>query len=427
MGDNKSSKKKTLAKNTFFLYAMSLSSQVISLFTVPYQTRILSPELYGTVGFAVSLMLMASLVLNFGFLYSATQRVAENTDDLDYVSKIYTSVFIIKVCLGAIVLVVVLGICSISEAARSNPILFLLYYFAYFLAALLPDFLYRGFERMKVVTIRTVSIRLFAAVSIFVFLKSEQDVLVIPGALLIGNAVALLVCLLTDKRSFGVSFCRVRSSFVWRVFADSIPFFASRAASTVYQSANAVILGLFYPGQAVVGWFNAADKGLSAVKMASSPIADSIYPYMVKNKDFALAKKVLLASVPIIVLACVIAFMFADQLCGIVFGEGYEQAGDVLRCLIPAMAVIFPTYIVCFPIMVPMGLAKQANMSTVFGMCLQLALLAALVVSGTLNVYSLCICASVSEVSVFLFRITNVIVHRDRITMKCMGKDCDED
>ena len=81
----------------------------------------------------------------------------------------------------------------------------------------------------------------------------------------------------------------------------------------------------------------------------------------------------------------------------------------------PAMAVIFPTYLLCFPILVPMGLSKQANYSTIFGMIAQIAQLGILLLSSNLNVYTLCIASSVSEVLVFVFRAAVVIKHRDSI------------
>ena len=53
-----------LVANTAYLYALTLSSQAISLLTIPYQTRVLSPETYGIVGFAISIMTVASLFVN---------------------------------------------------------------------------------------------------------------------------------------------------------------------------------------------------------------------------------------------------------------------------------------------------------------------------------------------------------------------------
>lgn len=312
-------------------------------------------------------------------------------------------------------LLVVLVVLVFSEEMRMYWKLLLLYYAAFVLAGFLPDFLYRGLEQMRTITIRTVVVRLLSAALIFIFLKTENDVLVLPFSLLIGNLIALLVCFWYDRHILGVSFCRVEFRNVQNAFRAGAPFFASRIASTVYQSGNAVILGVLYPGQVQVGWYAAADKVLTVVKQISSPVADSIYPYMVKKNDYKLAIKVMLFAAPIIVIASGLLFIFADQVSLFVFGAGYETAGDVIRCLIPAMAVIFPTYIICFPILTPMGLSSYANMSNVIGMVLQIIFLIVLFFLGGLNVYSVCICASISEVTVFLFRLFIMIKFRSRM------------
>ena len=409
--------KSRLVKNTAYLYALTFSSQIINLCTIPYQTRVLTPEMYGVVGFTVSLMNIFSLVLNFGFLYSATKVVAENSNDKQCLSKTYTAVAVIKTTIG-VVLALILGTAIMFVPfLREYSVLVMLYYLGYFFAAMLPDYLYRGVERMGAITIRIVLIRLASAAAIFILLKSDSDVLVLPLAMIAGNLIAFAFCLWFDSVKLGVKFCGVSARYVTSVARDGFPYFVSRAAGTVYQSANAVILSAMYPAQAVVGWFNASDKVLSVVKQVSSPVADSIFPYMVKQRNYKLAIKLMVISAPIIALGCAALFVFADEFCVILFGNQYAFAGDVLRCLIPAMAVIFPTYIICFPVLVPMGLSNYANASTVIGMCVQLASLAILYFFGALNVYSLCLCASASEVVVFVFRLAVMVHFRDRMVI----------
>ncbi|HBG3382864.1 TPA: oligosaccharide flippase family protein [Clostridioides difficile] len=404
-----------LVANTAYLYALTLSSQAISLLTIPYQTRVLSPETYGIVGFAMSAMTVASLFVNYGFLYSATQAVAEHGDDREYLSKIYTSVLLAKCLIGALVGVVVVASTALVPLMRENAAIMITYYVAYVFSVLLPDYLYRGMEQMKVITIRTVAIRVFSSLLIFVFLKSEKDVLVLPLSMLLGNLIALIVCFRYDRKTFGVGLSAIGSGFLVQTLREGLPFFISRAASTVYQSANAAILGALYPGEAVVGWYNAADKLQAVFRYASSPIADSMYPYMLRNRKYKVAIGLLLLSVPLILVTATLLFLFADDACAILFGEEYREAGDVVRCLIPAMAVIFPTYLICFPILVPMGLSRQANTSNVIGMVVQIALLVTLAATHRLDVYALCLSASASEVTVFCYRLAVMLLHLDRM------------
>lgn len=72
---------RTLAKNTFFLYVMQISGYVFPLLTFPYLPRVLGAERYGTVVFANAVMQYFSMLLEFGFILSATRTCSECRDD----------------------------------------------------------------------------------------------------------------------------------------------------------------------------------------------------------------------------------------------------------------------------------------------------------------------------------------------------------
>ena len=403
-----------LAKNTFFLYALTFSSQLIALVTIPFQTRVLSPEMYGVVGVALSVMTLVSLILDFGIMLSSTPKVARHTEDADYLSRLYSNVFVVKLCVMAICGIVLGFVCAFQGYYRQFFILYALYYVAYCFAALLPDYLYRGLEQMRVIAIRTILVRCLAAVGMFAFLRSDSDVLVLPLFLLVGNAAALALSVRYDRRQFGIRLKKPSFGEMAEIIRDAFPFFFSRVSSTVYSTANPIVLNMFCSGSSAVGFYSASEKFLSITKSLVSPVADSLYPYMVKNKDFGLVKKLLVVSVPIILVFAVVVFLFSDQICLFIFGPGYDAAGNIVRCLLPAIMVIVPSYIVCFPVLVPMGLSNYANASNVVGLCVQLALLVALAFLGKIDVYTICLSTSASEVAVFLFRIAVVIRHRDR-------------
>ena len=412
---NASKPKSTLAKNTAYLYALSLSSQLISVLTIPYQTRVLSPELYGVIGFLSGIMGIVGLGLNYGFLYSATEKVAIHIENIKVISIIYSAVLYSKILIAIILAIVSLPLVLLIPILNEYRLLYALYFIAYIMAGLLPDYLYRGIEKMKIITIRTVAVRLLSASLIFLFIRSDADAWVLPASLLLGNGLALICCLWFDKRKLGIELFYPNRVSIAEEFRDGAPFFVSRIASTFYQSGNAIVLGFVFPGQIQVGWYNATDKVLSVVKQISSPVADSIYPYMIKRHDYRLAIKILVFSSPVILICAVIAIVCADDICCILFGSEYSSAGDVLRCMVPAMMVIFPTYIICFPMLVPMGLSKQANRSNVVGMAAQILILAVLLISDNLNVYTVCMGASISEVLVFVYRLCVLVKYRSRM------------
>ena len=73
--------KSKLLKNTIYLYLLTFSSQLLNLITIPYQTRVFGPEIYGMVGFAISIMSYIQLVLDFGFILSGTESVSSHENN----------------------------------------------------------------------------------------------------------------------------------------------------------------------------------------------------------------------------------------------------------------------------------------------------------------------------------------------------------
>lgn len=403
---------KRLAKNTGFLYAMSLSSQVINLILIPFQTRVLESEAYGVISLAVSISLIVTIVLDFGFMLSATERVVRLVGNRSGLACLLANVARAKFGLAFTVGVVVAVLIVFVQPLCDNGPLFALYYLAYAVNAFLPDFFYRGHEDMRIITLRTVVIKVVSALPIFVLLRGPADMWVVPTLLLLGNAGAVAFSYCDVARRYGVvpSGGTARESF--QLLRSNFGFFVSRFASVFYQSFNAVLIGLVYPGQAVVGYYGAAEKFLSYAKTVSSPVADSLYPYMVRTKNYQLCVRLLVVACPLILMAAVAAWIFAEPLCLFVFGPGYGEAAVLLRCLMPAIVVIFPTYVLCFPMLVPMGLSSLANQSNIIGAVVQIVLVIGLFVTDAFSAPSLCLAASASEVSVFLFRLWAVVSNR---------------
>ena len=358
------------------------------------------------------------IVLDFGFLLSATKSVSEKRDDPAGLSELLTAVTFGKAVIASALLVLTLIACYMIPALGEHWELTAFYFIAYAAGSFLPDYMYRGLEDMKAITVRTVSVRVFCVGLTFAFLHGPEDVLVLPFLLFIGNAVAVWYSFFDLSRRCGIRLSTIGFQASRSAMKASFPFFASRFASTAYQSLNAVLLGTVFPGSPVVGFYTSADKFLSLAKTASSPIADSLFPYMTRNKNFALCKKLLLGLIPLLAIFGCLVFTFSSDLCSFVFGREYYEAGELLRCLLPAMLVIPPTYIICFPMLVPMGLSRYANLSTFVGAFIQLAAIVLLFVAGAFTAKNLCLAASLSEVSVFVYRVVVMLKFWDRTNVR---------
>ena len=419
-----SKKEGVLAWNTLMLLILTFSTQLLSFIVVPYETRILGAAKYGMLDVAMKVSAYVQIMIDFGFILSATEEVSKHRNDPQRLSLIMTAVTLGKLSLSVVTLTILSILCLCLPAWEGRLPLYLAFFAGQALNALMPDYLYRGMEKMTAITVRTVLIRVFSTVGIFLLLK-PYGLWVIPILTAIGNFIAIGACFLDAKKRLHVGFCRVSTKDVWTRFRQSSAFFLSRFASTAYSTLNTLILDAVAPqqilmngeliGNPVRGQYGAANKLMDTGKQAMSPISDSLYPYMVKNHDYKLVKKVLLIMEPIIIAFCTAVFIVAPWFCATLFGEEYRASGNVLRVMLPTAVVILPSYICGFPILSSMGLAKHANYSTIFGSIIHIVNLAVLYFTGHMNMITLGAAMSVAEILIFLYRVTVIWLHRDRL------------
>lgn len=408
----------TLLKNTAMLAILQLSTYVLALVAVPYETRVLGPEVYGILGAATAVMVYFQLVIDFGFMLSATEEVASHRDDKDYLRRIMTGVTISKMGLAAVSCVILLILCRIIGAWEGRTGLFLLFFLSTVCTSLMPDYMYRGLENMTAITIRTVIIRTFFTVCIFIFLRGPEDLYVIPVLNIIGNGIAMLVAYVDLGRRFQIRFAKVQVGEVLGNLKRSSVFFLSRIATTAYTSLNTIILDMITASGGATGYYTAADKLITTGRNVLSPISDSLYPYMARNRDFKMVKKVLLLTMPFITVFCVVCFIWAEPLCILFLGQEYGPAGTVLRAMLPVGIVTLPNYVLGFPTLGAMGLSKYANYSVIFGSVLHVCNLLILHFTGNMNMLTLAILVSVAECAILAFRIVVIVRNRDRMRPK---------
>lgn len=411
-----SSKLKKLALNTLMLYILTFSGYFLSLITLPYQARILGPELFGMVSFAMAFGIYFQLLIDFGFTLSATEEIAKYRHDKDRISKIVSAVTWNKLLLAIISLIALAILCVSLDPFKQNPLLYLLFALSYILIALTPDYLYRGMENMKAIAIRMVIIRAASIALIFVFLKTPNDYYAVPILLALGNAAALLYTL-WDVRKKEIYFMKVSFKEFKDTLKQSSLFFYSRIATNIYSASNTFVLGLVYgPASHAVGYFTSADKLTSAAKFSLSPLTDSLYPHMVRNKDFHLIKKVLFIFIPIITLVSTVVWFYAYDIATLIFGGNFREAGEYLRWLIPTALIAFPSMVLGYPTLSPMGLAKFANLSVIAGSILQVLQLMVLFAMGMLSVVTVCIATIFTEALVLSVR--TVVVLKNKHLLK---------
>ncbi len=396
------------------LYVLTFSTYLLQLIVVPYESRVLHAENYGIVLLAKAVMVYFNLLIDFGFHLSATEKIARARDDAGKMSRIFTAVTLNKTALTAAGGAVLGILCALIPRWTPHTAFFFAFYLATALNSLIPDYLYRGIEQMGAITVRVVLVKLFFTAMIFLCMREPDDYYMEPLFMILGSAAALAGVWIHLSRKIGVRFTRCSLREIRTNLGSSIWFFLSGIASTLYTSANTIVLD-FLSGGSATAFYGGAEKLVVTAQTAFSPVADSLYPYMTKNRDFRLIRRLLLILEPAVILGCAVVFVWAEPLVVWFFGAEYAPMAPVLRAMLPMIAFILPNYLLSFPFLSAMGLTVYATYSVFAGAGLHIVNLAVLYVTGRLNMVTLGILASVAEGVILLVRLFVIWRYRGRL------------
>ena len=168
----------SLKTNVIFNYINTITGMIIPVITFPYASRILLPDGIGTVNFLTSIINYIVLFTSLGIPLYAVKEVAKCRDDVELRNKTTIEIIILGflLCLIGYIAVFLLG----TFVARINSDLTLFYVLSLTIlfTSLGVQWFYQGVEDFKFITIRAVIIRILATISLFLFVKDKDDLLI---------------------------------------------------------------------------------------------------------------------------------------------------------------------------------------------------------------------------------------------------------
>ena len=322
-------KKKRLLDNFLSLGALQIFSYVIPFITLPYQTRVLGVEKFGLVYFAFAFMAYFDILTDFGFGISATREIAVNRHNKNNIINIFNSVMVIKGLLLTVSFVILLLCIVFIPKMRENYIIFLLSFLMCVGHAIYPVWFFQGMERMKYITCLNILSRIIFMVLIFVFVKQQSDYVIVPLLNSMGFLAAGLIGIWFVVKEFGVKLYIPHWSTIKKYFTYSSEFFISRVSVAAYTNTNTVCLG-FIGSDFSVGLYVAAQKIYSAINGLKSCLTKALFPYISKNKDIQLYRKIYKVAVLSAFLISCFAFIFAKDIITIFYGAEMTAAYTIL-------------------------------------------------------------------------------------------------
>lgn len=379
---------KKLIENIIALGALQIVSYIIPMINLPYLSRVLGADKFGLVFFAFAVMQYFIILSDFGFNLSATREIAVNRHNQNNLSNIFSSVIFSKFLLIIISFCILLLCILFFPKFHSEWQIFLLSFLMVVGNALYPVWFFQGMERMKYITFLKILAHIIFLLLIFVFVKDENDYMVVPLLNSMGFIISGLLGIFIAIRNFGIKLYKPKLFSLKKQLKYSAEFFLSRISVSIMSNTNSVCLGLI-GSNISVGFYVAAEKISQAIDGIQSPLIQALYPFVAKNKNIKLFKKIFYLMLFIYTLIGIFIFVFAKDIIVIFYGQHMEDAYKVLRIFVFAFTLNAPVVLLGYPLLGGLGYTNIANKSVIISSIFHLCGLLILFLTKNLNIYSI--------------------------------------
>ncbi|MEJ2618087.1 MAG: oligosaccharide flippase family protein, partial [Ignavibacteriaceae bacterium] len=272
------SNRKILITNLFSLSGIQIVNFIIPALIVPYIVRIIGPDFYGSINFAIAFVAYFTITVNYGFDYSATREISVYRDNKDRLSSIFSAVIFAKIILLFITLLIFIPIIFFVPKFKQNIDLLFFTYLMIIGNIFLPIWLFQGLERLARLSVFNFLIKIIYAVSVILFVREKEDYLLIPLSLSISMIIVGVIAFFYSIKTFKVSFFIPGIKEIKKTIKDGWSLFLSTISINLYTNTNIVILGLF-SSNINVGYFSASSKIIMVIQaLILVPMNQTFFP-----------------------------------------------------------------------------------------------------------------------------------------------------
>lgn len=374
---------KKISSNLVYSLLIQISSLIAPLITSPYIARVLSPELIGDYSFTFANSNYFTLLECLGLTLYGMIETAKIRDDKKKLSKLFWEISLIKLFF-TIVCVVVFFIAFVCLGGQNLRQLYLIMIFNLLAVGIDTTWLLNGLEEFKITAIRSIAVRVINIFLILFFVKSKEDIikyaLIMQGSTFVSYAVMFPT---TIKR---ITFVPLKELNIWRHLKPSLVYFVPGIITTVFQSTDKSILGIFSTSYEV-GVYEQACKICQLFACMISAVSNTILPraaYLHSNSDKKAESEMLFkTSIRICLFAalpiCFGASAIADSFIPVFFGSGYEKSALLLKILCINIFFIALSNFYGQQALMARGKQKEYNISITISAVVNVALNLALV------------------------------------------------
>jgi PST family polysaccharide transporter len=348
------------------LGVLQVANYLIPFLVLPVISRILGASLFGSVSYAQNIVSYLTLLVNFGFEYSATRQIALAGEDMERKRRIFWSVLTMKGLLLLVSFVILAFLPLCIDRVAADPRLYIYAAMINIGFVLFPSWYLQGEQQMDKMALMNFFIKLSGAAMVLAVVRDASAYRLYPlllslASILVG--VGALVYVIVHFRIGGYTCSR---ESLREVVAPGWPIFLNNLFGCLYTTVNMTLLGL-YAADETVGYFSAAQRLVMALIMVVVlPVSTTVYPEISrrfeasKKEGMVFLKRVMLYAGIAAAVVSIATYIAAPLAIRLVYGQGFTPAVDILRWLSPIPFLVMTATLLTVQGLYGMGLQKWA-------------------------------------------------------------------
>ena len=359
-----------LKKNIVYSSFLTLSNYIFGLLIFPYVARVLGVQNMGTIDFVTNLIGYFLLFSSFGISTLGIREIAKVKNDKKDLNRCYSSLLFLNLIYTVTTLFILYIAIYIVDRLLPYRLLLLIGSIQVLSTTFLIEWLFRGLEDFRFITIRNIGIKILYVFFVF-YLVNEPEDYVLFFALTIGMVLLNAIVNLWYSKRF-VSFS-LKNVSINEYVRSSISLGIYCVLTSMYTTFNVVFLGLS-SDSIQVGYYSTALKiytivlgFYTAFTSVMMPRSSSLLTEKRMTEFNNLIKKsfelLYTLSFPLIIV-CV---CLAPQIIDILAGTQYNGAILPMRIIVPLLFVVGIAQILALQIIIPLQKDKWTLIASSFG------------------------------------------------------------
>lgn len=361
----------SLKKNFIMNCILTVSSLAVPFVTFPYVSRILLPEGIGRVSFATSVINYFLIFVQLGIPTYGIRAIAQVRDNRRDLSQRIKEILLINIftCFIGYLFLAVFLMFGISD--HEYRLLYCILGITLLTDSLGVEWLYKGLEQYRYMTIRSLFFKFLSLMGIFLFVKEKQDYLVYAFFSVFASAGSNLCNFIMIHKYVDREKIKIRDTI--KHLKPILYFLAMSVAITVYTNLDNIMLGVV-TDDVQVGYYSAVVKVRSLLLSIVTALGGVLLPrtsYYIERGFYDEFYKVCRKAFHFICLLAIPLtsfFMLTAELCVyILAGEEFLPAAKPLRWIMPTVFLVGVSNLIGVQMLIPLHKEKKSFQSVLIG------------------------------------------------------------